>query len=249
MSESTFACAGLVGRRGGIEPVAELECVRPQPVGRDRAARRRPSRACWRTARAARRGRRSARAAPTGRPSRHRPTRRRRPGPPKPGQRGRHHERHVAVVAGLLEREVAQPRGEESVAVVEEARGRAEHLDVARPAEALVALRAVGRDREEVAAHAPDDVLVQAVEHASEDSNQPVRVMSVCSTTASTAAGSNSPGQPSICGVPEAVEREAATPGRLLAVAGEVEHAVGCRIPQRPQMPARPRRAPRRGAR
>ena len=40
----------------------------------------------------------------------------------------------------------------------------AEHLDVAGPAQALVALRAVGRDVEEVAAHAPDHVLMQPVD-------------------------------------------------------------------------------------
>ena len=74
-------------------------------------------------------------------------------------------ERDLAVVARLLVGEVAQPRGQECVAVVEEARGGREDLDVAGPAEPLVTLRAVGGDRQEVAAHAPHDVLVQAVEH------------------------------------------------------------------------------------
>ena len=48
--------------------------------------------------------------------------------------------------------------------VVQEGRGGRKDLDVAGPAQALVALRAVGGHVEEVAAHAPDDVLVQLVE-------------------------------------------------------------------------------------
>ena len=76
----------------------------------------------------------------------------------------RHDERHDAAARLLLEREVAQPRVEEAAHVVEEARGRREHLDVAGPAQPLVALRAVGREVEEVAAHAPHDVLVQLVD-------------------------------------------------------------------------------------
>jgi hypothetical protein len=72
-------------------------------------------------------------------------------------------ERHGAVV-GLLGRQVAEPRGQEPGAVVEEAgRGR-EDLDVARPAQALVALGAVGGHVEEVAPHAPHDVLVEPVD-------------------------------------------------------------------------------------
>ena len=48
--------------------------------------------------------------------------------------------------------------------VEQEARGRRKHLDVPGPAEPLVALRAVGRHVQEVAAHAPDDVLVELVQ-------------------------------------------------------------------------------------
>ena len=92
------------------------------------------------------------------------PPRRGRSAAAEGGERRGDDERHLAVVARLLVREVAQPRREEPVAVVEEARGRREDLDVAGPAEALVALRAVGRDRQEVAAHAPHDVLVQALD-------------------------------------------------------------------------------------
>ena len=58
----------------------------------------------------------------------------------------------------------ASQRAEEAGAVEQEAGGRREHLDVAGPAEPLVALRAVGGHVEEVAAHAPDDVLVEPVE-------------------------------------------------------------------------------------
>ena len=123
----------------------------------------------------------------------------------------RHDERDDAAFALLLEREVAQPRVEESAHVVEEARRRREDLDVARPAEALVALRAVGRHVEEVAAQPPHDVLVQLVRPARSDvSNQPVRSMSLWITTA--------------------VDRgrvELARPARHLGVAEAVESELG----------------------
>ena len=64
----------------------------------------------------------------------------------------------------LLGGEVGSQDARKPAHVVEEAGGGREHLDVAGPAQPLVALRAVGRDVEEVAAHAPDDVLVQPVE-------------------------------------------------------------------------------------
>ena len=64
----------------------------------------------------------------------------------------------------LLVGEVLQPGREEAAAVVQERRGRCEHLDVAGPAEALVALRAIGRQVDEVPAHAPAHVLVEPVE-------------------------------------------------------------------------------------
>ncbi len=64
----------------------------------------------------------------------------------------------------LLGSQVRQPRGKESSAVVEEASRGCEYLDVAGPAQALVALRAIGRDAEEVAAHAPHHILVEPVD-------------------------------------------------------------------------------------
>jgi hypothetical protein len=57
--------------------------------------------------------------------------------------------------------QVEQPFPQEAADVVVERRGGREDLRVAGPAEAFVALRAVGRHREEVAALAPDDVLLQ----------------------------------------------------------------------------------------
>jgi hypothetical protein len=52
----------------------------------------------------------------------------------------------------------------EEAPYIEEERGRRrEHLDVARPAETFIALRAVGRHVQEVAAQPPHDVLVQFV--------------------------------------------------------------------------------------
>ena len=101
------------------------------------------------------------------------------------GQHGRHHGRgipprgsgadreaqHVgddegddAVALDLLEGEVGEPVGQECAAVEERRRGRGEHLDVAGPPHPLVSLRAVCRHGEEVAAHRPDDVLVESVE-------------------------------------------------------------------------------------
>jgi hypothetical protein len=74
-----------------------------------------------------------------------------------------HHERHGAVLI-LLGGEVGQPGAEEPGGVVQIRSRRREHLDVTGPAEPLVALRAVDRHVEEVAAHRPDDVVVEPVE-------------------------------------------------------------------------------------
>ena len=69
-----------------VEPVAELDRARPQPVGRRHpAGRPRPSRACSRTGRAARRRRRSAHAAPMGTTVAASPHAASAAGPPKPG--------------------------------------------------------------------------------------------------------------------------------------------------------------------
>ena len=73
-------------------------------------------------------------------------------------------EGHAAEVVLLQPDHVPDELVEERRAVVVEARGAAEGLDVARPAEALVALRAVGRHVEEVAALAPDGVEEEAVQ-------------------------------------------------------------------------------------
>ena len=69
-----------------------------------------------------------------------------------------HHERHLTVVGRLLGGKVQEPVLEECLHVVEERRGRREHGEVAGPAEALVALRAVGGHVEEVAPEPPHHV-------------------------------------------------------------------------------------------
>ena len=79
-------------------------------------------------------------------------------------QHGRDDDRNHAVPVALLDGEVFQPGAEEAQGVVEVAGGGAEDLDVAGPAEPLVALRAVRGQRQEVSAHAPQGVLVQAVQ-------------------------------------------------------------------------------------
>ena len=64
----------------------------------------------------------------------------------------------------LIGRDIAQPLREKSRDVEVERRGGREDLRVAGPAQPLVALRAVGRHVEEVAALAPYDILLQPVE-------------------------------------------------------------------------------------
>ena len=76
----------------------------------------------------------------------------------------RRDDRHVPghrAVGQLIGFDVAQPSAEHARDVVQERRCRAEDLDVAGPAGALVALRTVGGDVDEVAAHPPHDVVVQ----------------------------------------------------------------------------------------
>ena len=75
------------------------------------------------------------------------------------------HDQRWHPIVGLLAREVRQPGAKRPRAIVEKGRRRSEDLEVAGPAQALVPLRAVRGDVQEVAPHAPDDVLVEAVEH------------------------------------------------------------------------------------
>src|SRR5207302_1711119 len=74
------------------------------------------------------------------------------------------HERDNASCRGLFNGQVCQPRGQEASRVVEEASCGCEYLNVAGPAQAFVTLRAIGRDAEEVAAHAPHYILVEPVD-------------------------------------------------------------------------------------
>ena len=69
-----------------------------------------------------------------------------------------------ALFDGLFGGDVAQPFCKEGRDVVVERRRAAEDLRIPRPAEALVALRAVGGKIEEVAPLPPDDVLLQSVD-------------------------------------------------------------------------------------
>ncbi len=75
-----------------------------------------------------------------------------------------HDEGHHPVGCPLLGGEVGQPVAEEVLDVEEVGRGGCEDCDITCPAEPLVALRAVGRHIEEVAAGAPDHVAVELVE-------------------------------------------------------------------------------------
>ena len=154
--------ARALGRCGGIEPVAELEALVPQPgvtgqtidevdprahavvlIGQD------PGVAVVEV---------------------HRPRhdhrgispRRRR----EVGESALHpgHEVGDVPLVRLLGCQVAKPAGERSVGGVQAQRRRREDLDVAGPSDPLVALRAVRRQVDEVVAHAPHDVRVQLVE-------------------------------------------------------------------------------------
>jgi hypothetical protein len=79
----------------------------------------------------------------------------------RPAQVDPRHEQRDNAVGGLVRGQVLQPRGEKAGAVVEVAGRRREYLEVAGPAEPLVPLRAVGRHVKEVPAHPPHHVLVQ----------------------------------------------------------------------------------------
>src|SRR5205823_4994730 len=74
------------------------------------------------------------------------------------------HERDDASCRGLFNGQVCQPRGQEASRVVEEAGRRREHLEIAGPAQPLVTLRAIRWYTEEVATHAPHDILVEPVD-------------------------------------------------------------------------------------
>ncbi len=137
------------------------------------------------------------------------------------------------AVGQLLETDVGEPGVEHAHTVVEEAGGGCEDLDVTGPAEAFVALGAVGGNVDEVAAHAPYDVLVQAVDQrfaALEPAGSPhVRVVDP--------GGHHVGGQvrrpAADFGVAEAVEGEAWFPGER-GPAGEDQGVGGVGLAQRP---------------
>ena len=69
------------------------------------------------------------------------------------------------AVRHLVGRQVGQPLGEEPGYVHVERGGSAENLRIASPAQALVALRAVGGHVEEIPFLSPGDVVLELVEH------------------------------------------------------------------------------------
>ena len=76
------------------------------------------------------------------------------------GGRGYSGEGSVFVAAVT---HITHPLVEESISIREECSGLGEHLGIRRPAQALIALRAVGRNRQVVGALAPDGVGYQLV--------------------------------------------------------------------------------------
>ena len=152
-----------VRRRGRVEPVAELEAAGPRarPCRRGRRSGR-PRRACSAAAGASTLGVAGALVDhPRARP----PPRR-----PRPPPRGRACRRTSGTTNGTEPSSCCSAARSASQEVrkpalsYRNAGGRREHLDVTGPAEPLVALRAVGGYVDEVAAHAPDHVVVEAVE-------------------------------------------------------------------------------------
>ena len=120
----------------------------------------------------------------------------------------------------LVGRHVAQPLGEEAGHVHVEGGGAGEDLRVARPAQPLVALRAVGGDVHEVAALAPEDVVLELVEQSGSSTSKlpaPGHV-GVDHDAGERVERVGSPGQPVTVDVAEAVEGEA-----------RLEDLLGCR--------------------
>ena len=70
----------------------------------------------------------------------------------------------IRAVRPLAVTQVLQPLAEKFAHVVVERRRSNEDLRVAGPAETFIALRAVGRDIEEIPAQAPADIAVEAIE-------------------------------------------------------------------------------------
>ncbi len=140
--------------------------------------------------------------------------------PPEPERDVRHVEGHEPLVR-LLERDVDEPGREHPRDVVQECGRGGEDLDVARPAEPFVALRAVGRDVDEVRAQAPDDVLVQPVQLRVRGA-EPARALHVAVMHARQDVALLQVARPAVhLGVAVAVDREARLP-RLRSPATEV---------------------------
>ena len=128
--------------------------------------------------------------------------------------------------------DVVAPFGDEGGDVHVERRARQEHLRVGQPAEPLVALRAVRRDRQEVAALAPCDVAPQAVDHVARalEPPRPRRVRVDHAARDGLQRGRFR--QPRDLDVAEPVEGEA----RLEDLAAAAAQDVGLLRPRRPQV-------------
>ena len=77
---------------------------------------------------------------------------------------GRDDQRRDPVALVLLDRQVGEPGRGETADVIQEGRSRREQLEIPGPAEPLIALRAIAGDRQEIAPHAPQHVVVQPIQ-------------------------------------------------------------------------------------
>ena len=132
----------------------------------------------------------------------------------------------------LLKRQVDQPRGQKAVALVQVAGGRGKDLNVAGPPEPLVALRAVGRKVQEVAPHAPDDVVMQPVDQRVRALEPPGPFHVTVDHDRGDVRRIERAGPPLHLDVPEAVEGEPRLP-HLFSVTGQGVAVGGGRPPQR----------------
>ncbi len=130
-----------------------------------------------------------------------------------------HEERHHAVGFRLFRSQIGQPRFKETRNVVEKATRRGKDLDVAGPAQALVALGAVGRDVEKVPAHAPNNILVETVDEGIR-AFEPANALHVRMTDHGAQGVRRQGARPAFhLSIAEAVKGKAGLPGFLAAAA------------------------------
>ena len=159
------------------------------------------------------------------------------------------HDVGHAPVRELVGGHVPQPLREEAGHVHVEGGGAREDLGVARPAQALVALRAVGGHVEEVALLAPDDVVLELVDERASRSR--TRSPAPCRSgrrRRSGASGVSSPGIAVHRHVAEAEEGEVRLEGLRAAALQRVAAPSPSPCAGSPCRSCPPCRAPRRGA-